>query len=35
MLITDPSNPEYYSPENQARLYQRRNRGGDGGGGRG
>lgn len=27
MLISDPSNPAYYSPENQARLYQRNNRG--------
>jgi hypothetical protein len=27
MLITDPSNPEYYSPENQVRLYQRNSRG--------
>ena len=26
-LITDPSDPAYYSPENQARLYQRNSRG--------
>lgn len=26
-VITDPSNPAYYSPENQAALYQRNNRG--------